>query len=69
MGMPDTRTVGRRLASTMPLRCFPDVRWQHQHPQPTLDPAVPISPPHGSETHAPPLKVGRYLVVFGLEKT
>jgi hypothetical protein len=61
--------AGRRLASALSWRCFPDGHHQLQHPPPTDDPPVPSSPSNAAVVQPPPLKVRFYSAVSLREKT
>jgi hypothetical protein len=68
LGRFDWHMACRRLASALSWRCFPAGHHELQRPCPTADPAVPSSPTNAPEVHAPPPKVGMYLVVSDREK-
>jgi hypothetical protein len=54
LGSVEWPKAGRRLASALSWRFFPDGHHQLQHPPPTADPAVPSSPSNAPEVQVPP---------------
>jgi hypothetical protein len=53
-GRLESHRAGRLRANALSWRCFPAVLRHHQHPRPTVDPSVPLSPGTISQTPPPP---------------